>query len=394
MVRAVTRSRSKHARVKPLRVLVLMHPDFMPPDSIDGHSEKEINVWKTEYDVISTLRAAGHEVKPLGVQYELKPIRDEVETWKPHVVFNLLEQFHGEPAYDQNVASYLELLRVPYTGCNPRGLMLARGKALSKKLLAFHRIPSPSFAVFPMGRKVKRPAKLGFPLIVKSASEDSSIGIAQASVVDSDEKLAERVAFIHERVRTDAMAEQYIEGREIYVGVMGNDRLKVLPVWELEFGDMDENQNRIATAKVKHDVNYQEKLGIVHGPAKNLTPELKARIQSLAKRICRTLELDGYARVDFRLSPDGVPFFLEANPNPEIAKLEEFATAAKHDGIKYPELLHRLLLLAIARGQAAGFDAETGGESSGEGDSGAEAESGDDEAPVRNLAHARPARRR
>jgi len=107
MVRAVTRSRSKHARVKPLRVLVLMHPDFMPPDSIDGHSEKEINVWKTEYDVISTLRAAGHEVKPLGVQYELKPIRDEVETWKPHVVFNLLEQFHGEPAYDQNVASYL-----------------------------------------------------------------------------------------------------------------------------------------------------------------------------------------------------------------------------------------------------------------------------------------------
>jgi len=388
MVRAVTRSRSRHARVKPLRILVLMHPDFMPPESAKGYSDKEINVWKTEYDVISTLRAAGHEVKPLGVQYELKPIRDEVETWKPHVVFNLLEQFHGEPAYDQNVASYLELLRIPYTGCNPRGLMLARGKALSKKLLAYHRVPSPAFVVFLMGRKVKRPAKLGFPLIVKSASEDSSIGIAQASVVDSDEKLAERVAFIHERVGTDAMAEQFIEGREIYVGVLGNERLRVLPVWELQFGAMDEGQNRIATAKVKHDVNYQEKLGIVHGPAKDLTPELAARIQQLAKRICRTLELDGYARVDFRLSADGVPHFLEANPNPEIAKIEEFAEAARHDGLKYPELLQRILQLAIGRAKAAGFGAETGGE----GESSGETEG--DAASTRTLPHARPARRR
>ncbi len=386
----MTRARKKHTRPKSLRVLVLMHPDFMPPESDAGYSEKEINVWKTEYDVIQTLRGLGHEVKPLGVQYELKPIRDEVETWQPHVVFNLLEQFHGEPAYDQNVASYLELLRVPYTGCNPRGLMLARGKALSKKLLAFHRIPSPAFAVFPMGRKVRRPAKLGFPLIVKSASEDSSIGIAQASVVDSDEKLAERVAFIHERVGTDALAEQYIEGRELYVGVLGNDRLKVLPVWELLFGDMDENQMRIATAKVKHDVNYQEKLGIVQRLAEDLPPELAARIQNLAKRICRTLELDGYARVDFRLAADGVPYFLEANPNPDIARIEVFAEAAKHEGIKYPELMQRILQLAIARAKAAGFTPGTIGEGEGNGETESETEG----AAPRALPHTRPNRRR
>ena len=223
--------------MKRLRVLVLLHPDLVPPDSLDGHSEQEIHEWKTEYDVVSTLRAAGHEVRPLGVQDELKPIRDEIESWKPDVVFNLLEQFHGEAAYDQNVASYLELLRVPYTGCNPRGLMLARGKELSKKLLTYHRIPLPAFAVFPMRRKIRRPARLGFPLIVKSLSEDASYGIAQASVVDSDEKLAERVTFIHERIGTAAIAEQYIEGRELYVGVLGNDRLRVLPIWELEFGD-------------------------------------------------------------------------------------------------------------------------------------------------------------
>jgi D-alanine-D-alanine ligase len=341
--------------MKPLRVLVLMHPELVPPDSLDGCSEKQINEWKTEYDVVSTLRTAGHDVRPLGVQDELKPIRDTVEEWKPQVVFNLLEQFHGETAYDQNVASYLELMRIPYTGCNPRGLMLARGKALSKKLLAYHRIPVPAFAVFPMRRKIRRPGRLRFPLIVKSISEDASRGIAQASLVEADDKLAERVAFVHEKIGTDAIAEQYIEGRELYVGVLGNDRLRVLPVWELEFGNMAEGSSRIATEKVKHDIDYQERRGIDHGPAKKLAPELRTRIQRLAKRICRTLELDGYSRVDFRLSADGVPYFLEANPNPEIARIEEFAEAARHDGLKYPDLLQRILALGISRARSAGY---------------------------------------
>ena len=251
---------------------------------------------------------------PLGVQYELKPIRDVIEELKPDVAFNLLEQFHGETAYDQNVASYLELLRIPYTGCNPRGLMLARGKALSKKLVAYHRIPVPAFAVFPMRRKMKRPARLGFPLIVKSVSEDASIGIAQASVVENDEKLEERVVFIHEKVGTDALVEQYIEGRELYVGVLGNDRLRVLPVWEFEFGDMGEGGRNIATAKAKHDLEYQEKLGIKSGPAKDLTPEMRTRIANIAKRVCRTLEIDGYSRVDFRLGGRRHPLFPGSQP--------------------------------------------------------------------------------
>jgi D-alanine-D-alanine ligase len=335
--------------MKQLRVLVLLHPDLMPPDSLEGRSEQEIHRWKTEYDVVSTLREAGHEVRPLGVQDELKPIRDAIESWKPDVVFNLLEQFHGEAVYDQNVASYLELLRVPYTGCNPRGLMLARGKDLAKKLLAYHRIPLPAFAVFPMRRKVRRPPRLGLPLIVKSLNEDASYGIAQASVVESDEKLAERVGFIHERIGTAAIAEQYIDGRELYVGVMGNDRLRVLPVWELEFGSMAQGARLIATEKVKHDPEYQERRGILHGPAKDLSPQLSARIERSAKRIYRTLELDGYARIDFRLSADGIPYYIEANPNPEIARVEEFAAAALQDGLAYPDLLHRIVTLGISR---------------------------------------------
>jgi D-alanine-D-alanine ligase len=340
--------------MKRLRVLVLLHPDLMPPDSLEGHSEQEVNEWKTEYDVVSTLRAAGHDVRPLGVEDELKPIRDEIESWKPDVVFNLLEQLHGEAVYDQNVASYLELLRVPYTGCNPRGLVLARGKDLSKKLLIYHRIPLPAFAVFPPRRKIRRPPRLDLPLIVKSLNEDASYGISQASVVDSDEKLAERVTFIHERIGTAAIAEQYIEGREIYVGVLGNERLRVLPIWELEFGSLPQGARAIATEKAKHNLEYQQRHDIVVGPAKDLSPQLVASIERAAKRIYRTLELDGYARIDFRLSSDGIPYYIEANPNPEIARVEEFASAALHVGIKYPELIQRILALGLSRAGTRG----------------------------------------
>ncbi len=333
-----------------LRILVLMHPDFVPPETSEGYSAQEINKWKTEYDVVSTLRAAGHDVHPLGVQEEIKPVRDEIENFKPHVVFTLLEEFHYQTAYDQHIASFLELMKVPYTGCNPRGLVLARGKDLSKMLVHNRRIAVPAFAVFPMRRKVKRPPRLALPLIVKSLNEDGSHGISQASVVDTDEKLAERVAFIHERIETAAIAEQFIEGRELYVGVLGNNRLKALPVWELQFGTM--GGDHIATEKVKHDTSYQERVGIVDGPAKGLAPEVTDRIQRTAKRIYKTLGLDGYARIDFRLAADGTPYFIEANPNPEIAKSQEFATAAKHDGINYTDLLHRILALGIRRAKA------------------------------------------
>ncbi|MGH7657165.1 MAG: D-alanine--D-alanine ligase family protein [Gemmatimonadales bacterium] len=332
-----------------LRVLALMHPDLIPPESRDGYSEREQSVWKTEYDVVTTLRELGHEVQILGLRDELHPIRDVVESWKPHVVFNLLEEFHGEAVYDQNVVSYLELLRVPYTGCNPRGLILARGKAVCKKLLAYHRLRVPSFAVFPMGRKVRRPGRLEFPLIVKSLIEHASLGIARASVVDSDEKLAERVAFIHKRLATDAIAEQYIDGRELYVGVLGNDRLQVLPTWELIFENMPPNMPLIATARVKHDPDYQEKRGIFQEPA-DLPEELQSQIERTSKRIYRTLELDGYARIDFRLTPGQELYFLEANPNPEVAQQEEFASAALHAGIAYPDLLQRILNLGMRRG--------------------------------------------
>lgn len=333
--------------MRKLRILVLMHPDLVPPDVMSSLTPAQAFEIKTEADVTSTLRKLGHDVHVLGVQWELRPVREVLDVLKPDITFNLLEEFHGETVYDHNVVGFLELMKQPYTGCNPRGLMLSRGKALSKKLLAYHRIRVPDFAVFPLGRKVRRPRRLAFPLIVKSLIEHSSLGISQASVVDSDEKLAERVRFVHERIGTDAIAEQFIQGRELYVSVLGNDRLHAFTPWELLVEKGDPSEPLIATARAKHDPDYQDKKGIVIRAAEELHPDVEARLLHDSKRIYRILELTGYARIDFRMDTDGRTYFLEANPNPDIAEHEEFAAAANFDGIEYPKLLERIIRLGL-----------------------------------------------
>ena len=338
--------------MRKLRILVLMHPTLVPPDSLDGHSEKEYAEWTTEFDVVSTLRKLGHEVRALGVSEELQPIRSAVDEWKPHIAFNLIEEFHGLREFDQHVVSFLELLRVPYTGCNPNGLVLARSKALSKKLLHYHRLPTPAFAVFSKGEKGRLRRGLKFPLIVKSLTEEASEGISQASIVETVEKLEERVRFIHERVGTDAIIEQFIEGREIYVSVFGRKRLTVLPVWELTFDKIPDGAVPIATEKVKHDIDFQKKWGIHQKPA-DLPPELMRNAERFSKRVFRILELDGYARIDYRLSPEGKLYFIEANPNPEIAREDEFASAAEVAGLSYSELLQKIIYLGLSRSRSA-----------------------------------------
>ena len=339
--------------MKKLRVLVLMHPDHVPPETLDGLTPQDALALKAEFDIVQCLKKLGHEPRALGVQDEFLPIRDAVEELKPHIVFNMLEEFHSNMLFDQNVVSLLELLRVPYTGCNPRGLILARSKSLSKKLLAYHRIPVPDFLVIARGHRTRRPKKLEFPLIVKSLLEHASYGIAQASLVEDDERLAERVAFVHESIGTDAIAERFIEGREIYVGILGNDRLVALPPLELVFENMPANAALIATAKVKHDLAYQAKRGIALKAVEGLEAEVMERIARIAKRIYRTLELDGYARIDFRLSATNVPYFLDANPNPDISDGEELASAAALVGMNYGDLISRIIGLGLRRGAIA-----------------------------------------
>jgi D-alanine-D-alanine ligase len=319
----------------------------MPPEAIPDGVEKEKQLWRTEYDVISTLKAMDHEVMPVGLASDLAVIAKAREEHKPHIAFNLLEDFEGQALFDQHVVSYLELLKQPYTGCNPRGLTLAHDKALTKKILSYHRIAVPGFAVFPLGQKVVRPLRLKFPLFVKSISEEGSVGISQASVVHDDEKLVERVEFIHRQTNSHAIAEQYIEGREIYVSVIGNRNLQTYTPWELVINNLPEGALNIATGRLKWNPDYQKKVGLVTKPA-DLSPELQRKLELLSKRIYRHLCLSGYARLDYRMTNHGEFYLLEANPNPQIALNEDFADSAAHSGLKYPQLLQKIITLGLS----------------------------------------------
>ena len=317
-----------------LRILVLLSQELMPPEKLDEGVEKEKQPWRTEYDVITTLKSMVHEVYPVGLQSDLAVISNAREENKPHIAFNLLEDFDGHALFDQHVVSYLELLKQSYTGCNPRGLTLAHDKALTKKILSYHRIAVPGFAVFAMGQKVVRPGRLKFPLLVKSVVEEGSVGISQASVVNDNERLAERVEFIHRQTSSHAIAEQFIEGREIYVSVIGNRKLQTYTPWELVITNLPDGALNIATGRLKWNPDYQRKVGLVTKPA-DLPPELQRKIEHLSKRIYRHLSLSGYARMDYRLTNDGEFYLLEANPNPQIAKNEDFADSAAHCGLSY-----------------------------------------------------------
>ena len=327
------------------RILALVHEHLVPPEDTTGIDILEAE-WKMEYDVIETLREQGHEVRVLGVHDDLAGIRPTAGFFQPHIVFNLLEAFAGVTTFDQNVVSYLELLRLRYTGCNPRGLILARDKALSKKLLAYHRIAVPDFTVVRYGRKPVLPKKMHFPLIVKSLFFEASAGISQASVVENAEQLARRVQFIHESLGTAAIVEQFIDGRELYVGVLGNERLEVLPVWEMSFATMPENRWRIATERVKWSTRYQKANGIMTDAAR-LDASASAHIQRMAKRAYRALDLNGYARIDLRLDEQGRAYVLEANPNPNLAYGEDFAESAEVYGLSYEKLLERIITLGL-----------------------------------------------
>ena len=330
------------------RVLLMVHEALVPPEDLEGLSQAAIDKFRTEHDILTSLRSLGHAVRVIGIGDHLTGLRHAIRDWHPHIVFNLLDEFSGIDSYDHYVVAYLELMRQRYTGCNPRGMMLSRDKVLTKQLLAWHRIATPRFAFFPYGKRFRAPPRLRFPLFVKSATEDASLGISQASLVEDMTSLKQRVEFIHDQVQSDALVEEYIDGRELYIGVLGNSRLTTLPVWEMDFGTLSEVQARIATRKVKWDHNYQAKHGISTGKAKGLTSEQHTQLSRLAKRIYRALHMSGIARLDLRMREDGRVFLLEANANPDLTGGEDFAAAAAAAGFTYKRLVTRIVNLGLA----------------------------------------------
>ena len=331
--------------MKKLRVLMLMHTENIPPDDLKDDDDPRMEKFRTEFDVKNALINLGHDIKIIGVDDNIAPVREAIEEWKPHIAYNLMEAFADNGALDFYIVSYLDMHHVPYTGCNPRGMLLSRDKALSKKLLAYHRVRVPKFKEFPFGRKIY-PSKiknLPYPMIVKSLTEQGSVGIAQASHVATPEELIDRVKQVHEITNDDAIAEQYIEGRELYVTVLGNTRLEVLPVRELVFDKIDDTMHRIATYNVKWNEDYRKRWGIDYIFARNLPTDIPDQITKLAKRVYRILDLSCYARLDLRLTEDGKLFVLEANPNAGIAATDDVAYAAEKAGMDYEQLIQRIL---------------------------------------------------
>ena len=331
--------------MKPNRILVLMHETLVPPEHLAGFTAQQIAEFRTEYDVVQQLKASGHEVRCIGLGDNLSELTDVIKSWRPHIAFNLAEEFQGLVNRDQHVVSFLELMKLPYTGCNPKGLVLSRDKSLSKQLLIFNDVQTPRFVVFPKGRRIALPSGLSFPLFVKSASDDASFGIAQASVVHDLIQLQRRVEFIHTQTGSDALVEEFISGRELYVGVIGNQRLNTYPIWEMNFGSSVAEGASIATRKAKWDAKYRLKHGIDSHQARGLSPKLKKEIIDMALRGYRALSLTGYARMDFRLSNQGQLYLLEANANPCLAAQEDFARSAAVGGDSYPRLLERIISL-------------------------------------------------
>jgi D-alanine-D-alanine ligase len=332
------------AAANKLRVLVITDQGLVPekPRSQLRGREKELK--KTEYDVMSALKRLGHEASCVGLGGELAVIDKALRRTKPHITFNLVEELNELPYFDQHVVSYLELRKQKYTGCNPHGLIVARDKALAKKVLTYHRIPVPRFAVVPKRKKTVIPKRLRFPMFVKPLNVEGSEGISNASLVRDVDRLLERVRFIQDKVNATALVEEFIDGREIYVGVYGNEHLTVLPPWELTLRRRANGDPLIATDKLKWDPAHQKKLGLKTGPAR-LKPALAQNLVALSKRIYRLLGLSGYARLDYRLNASGTFYLLEANPNPQIARDEDFARSAMHAGLSYDDLLHKLITL-------------------------------------------------
>jgi D-alanine-D-alanine ligase len=328
---------------KKLKVLVLF--DGISPTKIDQDLSKEMKTedWKTEANVMAALGTLGYTAEHLAIFDDLDLVRQKLENFGPDVLFNLVEQFKNNPGFDQNIVSLLEMQGVPFTGCGATGLTLCKHKGISKKILSYHRIHVPNFIVISRGQRIARPKQLKFPILVKPVKEEASYGISQASFVETDEEFRERVAFIHEKHDADVIAEEYIAGRELYVSLIGNLRLSVFPIRELIFREVPPDEPKIATYRAKWDEEYRKRWGLQNRFAQGLDPALVAHIEQTCKRIYRLLTIDGYARIDLRLTAANEVYFIEANPNPHLAEDEDFALSAGKAGLPYPQLIDRII---------------------------------------------------
>ena len=302
---------------------------------------------EVEEEVVDALTKLGHEPTLHQLDGSLKSLH-ALPKLDCDIIFNLSESFAGNDTADYNIAAYLELVGRPFTGSGSHGLMLAQDKSVAKKIFAFHRIATPIFARSFRGR-LAFSDELHFPVIVKPMREDGSIGIEFNAVVSSIKELMERIDWLHEQFDSPILIEEYVEGREMYVGVLGNENPEPLPVIELDLSKLPEGTPRIAAAEVKWGKGtkaYRDTKSIV---ATDLSEETTALLHSTAVAAYQALELRDYGRVDMRLKPDGTVSVIEVNPNPWLASRAELAQAARKAGRTYNQLVEEIVGFAMAR---------------------------------------------
>lgn len=338
---------------KKLKVLILSDLSCDPGEQ-DFSKDIDDPGWYTEKHVLETLtKDLGHQARLICIYNSIDPLLNAVKEDRPDIIFNLAEQFNDNTTMERNIAGLMELLGVPYTGNGPTSLMLCKNKATAKSLLRAHRINTPRYMVISKNQKINRPNYVKFPLFVKPLRAEASVGLSQSSYVATDEELKERVEFIHKKIGQAALVEEYIHGRELYIGILGNRRLQVFPTRELKFGNMPENKPRFATFKMKWDEEYRDKWKITNGFAENLDPKLQEQINRTCKRAYKLLQMKGYGRIDVRLTEENKIYILEANPNPHLAEWEDYAESAHKANVDYPELIQRIITLGLraSRGQ-------------------------------------------
>ena len=316
--------------------------------------EAEIKHDEVVDEVAGALSEGGHKVSLIGINDDLRELMDKLDDKRPDLVFNLCERFADNDEYEMHVTAVLAMLGQPFTGTGPVGMALRQDKAITKKLFKFHGVSYPNFATFDKNN-LEFAGKMRFPLFVKPLHGDTSLGIDDSSLITEYSKLIERIGFIQKHLKVPALVEEYIEGREFYVGILGNDAAEILPVMELDFAKLPDGHPRIYGHEAKSDTDSVQ-FGAVNAiVATELAPEVRARLTIAGREAAYALKVQDYARVDIRLSADGIPIVVEVNANPYLERTSAFALAALQAGMGYTTLVNRIVEIARNRWEPTPF---------------------------------------
>ncbi len=330
----------------------LLFDSHVPPSEISDYETlfNSSDDWKDERDVFDTLRGLGHKVTPLPVYESASDVIADLHQNRPDIIFYMCESVAGNRSLSANLLATIELLEIPYTGACSEAMILCRDKGTSKAILHQGGISVPQFEILRRGERVSNFHRFTGPVIVKPLGLEASEGIHLSSIARDKADANERAQVIFQEFETDVIIEEFVPGREIYVGALGNGRVEIFPPQELFFGRLPDQDQRIATYKAKWDKGYRRKWGIDSGPARPIDDKIWQRIEKQCRKMFKLLRLgSGYARFDLRLREDGTFYLLEANPNPAIHHEDDFPGAARHHGVGYPDLLKKIVDLGLRR---------------------------------------------